>query len=209
MNECMPIVGRRMLCAVTVLFLFGTQAAAVKPKKKKAHSGPVFGTPEPIPGALRGTIYRLTTGSSHLPDFSRLRPSGVVYTTALDYILQPCDDEWFGIEYEGTFYVTKPGDYRFQLTADDGAQLFIDGKRMIDKDGVHAAEAGEEIVRLEAGGHKLRVPYFQGPRPYVALVLEVKPPGGKTRTFDTDDFQPPLGASGADAPESRPTVRRK
>jgi hypothetical protein len=105
--------------------------------------------------------------------------------------------------------VPKSGDYKFLLTADDGAQLFIDGKRIIDKDGVHAAETGEEIVRLEAGGHRLRVPYFQGPRPYVALVLEVKPPGGKTRTFDTDDFQPPLGASGADAPESRPTVRRK
>jgi hypothetical protein len=203
----MPIVGRRCFCAVALLLLLGAPAASVDLKKKKNHDGPAFGSQKPVHGALRGTVYRLIKGTSRLPDFTRLEPVGVVYTTYLDYPMQVYTDEWFAIDYEGDFYVTKAGKYHFALTSDDGARLFVDGKRIIDNDGIHAPETTEGSIRLEAGMHHLRVPYFQGPREYVALVLEVEPPGGKTRVFDTDDFPPPPPA--AVPLEERPTLKRK
>ena len=185
----MPIPGRRVFRALTLLLLLAAHAHSVDPKKKKANNGPVFGGRLPIPGSLRGVLYRLFRSTAVLPDFSRLRPVATYYTTSLNYPEQPFDDEWFAIVYDGAFQVAKPGRYRFELTCDDGAQLYIDGKRIIDLDGIHETESDYADVNLEAGVHRIRVPYFQGPRPYVALILEVQPPGGKKRVFNTDDFR--------------------
>jgi hypothetical protein len=57
------------------MFLLCNGAAAVKPKKKKVPNGLVFGSPATVPGALRGTVY----------------------TTNLDYGMQPFGEEWIGI----------------------------------------------------------------------------------------------------------------
>ena len=181
----MEFSNRCLFGIAALVLLSGVDAA--KPKKP---GGPVFGGPEPFAGALRGTVYRLPKNTSWLPDFSLLRPVGFVFTNVLDYPLRPYDDEWFGIDYEGQFYVIKSGRYNFWLTSDDGAQLYIDGKRIINNDGIHGEETEERPVVLEAGMHQLRVPYFQGPRPYISLILEVQVPGGKKRIFNTDEFRP-------------------
>jgi hypothetical protein len=188
-----------------ILVLLGTHGvlSAAEPKKI---NGPVFGGPTPIPGALRGSVYRLPRDTGALPNFATFKPVGTVYTTKLDYPLQNYGDEWFGIEYTGRFYVTAPGDYYFQLTVDDGAEVIIDGKTIVTIDGVHPVRTEEGRARLKAGWHDIRVPYFQGPVPYIALVLEVEPPSGKRRVFDVTEFQPPPDAV---SPDERPTLRRK
>ncbi len=187
-----------------ILALLATQTAIEAAEIKKP-AGPVFGSTTPAPGAFRGLVYRLPKNTSALPNFATFKPVGEVYTTRLNYPLQNYGDEWFGIDYTGRFYVTTPGDYYFQLTVDDGGQVKIDGKTVVANDGVHAAQTEEGRVRLTAGWHEMRVSYFQGPVPYIALVLEVEPPKGKRRIFDLIDFQPPPDAP---APESRPTLRR-
>jgi len=131
---------------------------------------------------------------------------GVLYTPRLDYQLQNYGDEWFGIEYTGRFYVTLAGDYYFQLTVDDGAEVIIDGKTIVSIDGVHPVRTEEGRARLKVGWHEIRIPFFQGPAPYIALVLEVEPPKGKRRIFDVTEFQP-SPESVEDVP--RPTIRRK
>ena len=202
----MPYLLGRLLCTAICIALFPASTIGAEPKKKKTN-GPVFGVPTapPIPNGFRGTVYRLSKGASWLPDFKTLRPVGELYTTSLNYPLRPYGDEWFAINYEARFYVRKAGTYTFVLGSDDGAQLHIDGKLIIDNDGVHEDRTKEREVVLDAGLHYLRVPYFQGPVPYVALVLEVQPPGGKKRIFDTDDFAVPV----AETPEERPTLKRK
>ena len=202
---CMPR-GPRPLLALASLLLLSLDTSAAEPKKRKPNSGPTFGSPTPLPGALRGTVYRLPKNTGALPDFRHLRPVGVLYTTALDYPIKPYGDEWFAIDYQGAFYITKPGKYYFRLTSDDGSQLFIDGKQIINNDGIHGDQTEEGSLRLETGSHQLRVAYFQGPVPYISLVLEVEPPRGKLRVFDTGDFQAP---SPAIAPDDRPTLKRK
>ena len=151
-------------------------------------------------------VYRLPRDTGALPNFVTFRPVGTVYTTKLDYELQEYGEEWFGIDYTGRFYVTVPGAYYFQLTVDDGAELIIDGKTIIHIDGVHPVRTEEGRASMKVGWHDIRVPYFQGPVPYIALVLEVEPPKGKRRMFDVTAFQRPMEAVPDD---QRPTVRRK
>ena len=101
--------------------------------------------------------------------------------------------EWFAIEYTGKFWIRKPGPYRFVLTSDDGSRLYIDGKLLIDNDGVHAPLAKSATIDLVPGPHSLRLPYFQGPKFQVALTLEVAPPGEGLQVFSTEEFRPPSG----------------
>ena len=70
--------------------------------------------------------------------------------------------------------------------------LYIDGQLIVDNDGVHSTEVRLGSIRLAGGMHTMRVPYFQGPRETVALMLEVAGPGEQPRIFSTDEFKPPV-----------------
>ena len=83
--------------------------------------------------------------------------------------------EWFAIDYRGRIMLPQAGTYLFRLTSDDGSRLHIDGREVIDNDGVHGPDWKEAEVTLAAGIHDVRVQYFQGPREDVALVLEWGP----------------------------------
>ena len=80
---------------------------------------------------------------------------------------------------------------RDALTSDDGAQLYIDNELIINNDGIHTVQGEDGSTKLARGWHDIRVPYSQGSEPYVSLILEVEPPGGRKGTFDMDDFRPP------------------
>src|SRR5215831_19184956 len=159
-----------------------------------------FGTTVVDLSGLEGRIYFLDPSTQKLPDFSHRHAVGSVYTTMLNVWPQPFSEgfpnitdrfEWFGIEYTGKFWVEIPGQYRFSLLSDDGAKLRIDGKLVINNDGVHAAFAASAAATLTRGSHSIRVDYFQGPRFTVALVLAIARPGEAWRIFDTRDFKPP------------------
>lgn len=161
----------------------------------------VFGTTVVIPSGLKGDIYHLPDSTRSLAELANRKPVGSIYTSALN--VRPQDFsigfpgvterfEWFAIDYSGRFWVEKPGLYRFRLVSDDGAILYIDGQMVVDNDGVHSPEVRRGSIRLDGGIHTIRVPYFQGPRDTVALLLEVAGPGeDHPRVFSTDEFKPP------------------
>ena len=163
-------------------------------------STPVFGTTVVIPSGLRGQIYNIGHRTKRLPDFAKMKPVGVIYTSMLNVPLQDFKRgfpgvtkryEWFAIDYAGRFWIEQPGDYTFSLLADDGARLYIDDQLVVDNDGIHMAQTKEARVTLAGGIHRIGVGYFQGPRYQVALVLMVTPPSGIPRVFSTDEFKPP------------------
>jgi outer membrane protein OmpA-like peptidoglycan-associated protein len=167
---------RSLASAAGALCLLAASAAAAQ---DNPHA---FGTAGNTPFALKGQIYYLEEGADHLPDFTRLRPVGTISTTTLNVPDQSFEQgfpgvtdrfEWFAIDYRGAFAVPAPGMYRFRLTSDDGSRLIIDGRQVIDNDGVHAPDAVDDSVRLDEGVHSIEVQYFQGPRFQVALVLEM------------------------------------
>jgi hypothetical protein len=161
----------------------------------------VFGTTVVIPSGLKGDIYHVPERSQSLSVLQTLKPVGSIYTSTLSVPPQHFTlgfpgvterFEWFAIDYNGRFWIEKPGVYRFRLTSDDASMLYIDGLLAIDSDGIHSAIARRCSIRLSGGLHKIRVSYMQGPRDGVALTLEVAGPGdGEPRIFSTEEFKPP------------------
>jgi hypothetical protein len=89
-----------------------------------------------------------------------------------------------------------PISYHFRITddrpeLDDGALLEIDGKRVIDIDGIHPGKTGAGEITLVKGAHMMHIPYFNGPRAAV-LMLYVEAPGGTITLFNTRSFPPRL-----------------
>lgn len=159
--------------------------------------GQEFGTQKEILFALKGQIYLLEQGTPRLPDFSQLKPVGVIHATKLNITPRSFESgfpgvtsrfEWFAIDYHGQFVIEKAGNYLFRLTSDDGAKLFIDDRLVIDNDGLHPHSSKEAAVQLSQGIHKIRVPYFQGPRFEIALVLEVARQGEAYGIFSTEEM---------------------
>jgi choice-of-anchor C domain-containing protein len=151
-----------------------------------------FGSTTPLASALRGDIYFLESDTSRLPDFKQLRPVGTVYATELNITPRGFSTgfpgvtnrfEWFGIVYNGAFLIDRAGPYQFRVTSDDGAKVFIDGRLVVDNDGLHAPATRVGSVVLQPGRHHIQVQYYQGPRTYIALVLEMAKEGEPYKIF--------------------------
>ncbi|MBT8478809.1 MAG: family 20 glycosylhydrolase, partial [Gemmatimonadetes bacterium] len=86
-------------------------------------------------------------------------------------------DEGFGLLYGGYLRVPFDGVYVFELTSDDGSQLYIDEQLVIDHDGHHSASPKTGAIGLAKGHHRFRALYFQGGGGR-ELVLRVRRRGG-------------------------------
>jgi hypothetical protein len=125
-----------------------------------------FGTTVAANSGFRGDIYDLKPGTRRLPDFSKLKPIGAIYTPYLCVPPRSFDEgfpgvterfEWFAIDYNGRFWVSTPGRYRFTLASDDGSILYIDGHKVIQNDHQHPVIEKATSVKLKAGAHAIRV----------------------------------------------------
>ena len=67
----------------------------------------------------------------------------------------------FGVQVVGDINVKTGGSYTFDLSADDGAVLFIDGQEVVNNDGLHAYNTRSTTVDLDPGEHSIEVRYFE------------------------------------------------
>ena len=159
-------------------------------EKKRTLIGDIraFGAATPGENAFCGDVYELPQTATSVDEFAEVDPVASLYTNTLNVPNQDItrmggipgvtySSLWFGIDYYGKFYVTKPGKYRFELQSDDGSRLEIDNQLLINLDGVHPVTQGIAKTTLSAGWHSIHVPYFQGPPISLALVLRIQPPG--------------------------------
>jgi hypothetical protein len=63
-----------------------------------------------------------------------------------------------------------PGVYRFSVTGDDGVRLYVDGNLLINKWFTQGATTYTADVTLLAGPHNVKLEYFEGGGPAVALL---------------------------------------
>lgn len=166
---------------------------------ENAGKNPVFGSKEKLSFSLQGNIYYLRSNTYRLPDFSKLKPVGTIFTKELNIPEQDFDKgfpgvtdrfEWFAIDYTGQFIVKKKEKFRFRLNSDDGSKLFIDGRLVINNDGGHPPRAIEGEILLKSGMHKIEVQYFQGPKMGIALVLEIAREGKDFAILNMDSLAP-------------------
>jgi len=158
-----------------------------------------FGTKDPGLLNLKGTIYYLSEATAEMPaDIEKMKAQGLVYTDKLDIPTREFTEgfpgvtdrfEWFGLIYMGTFEIAKRGVYKWKLESDDGSRLWIDGREIINNDGVHGMNAMEMEQELDQGRHAIKVWYFQGPATELGLRLLITVPGDDAeKIFSLKDF---------------------
>ncbi|QHS63884.1 family 20 glycosylhydrolase [Chitinophaga agri] len=84
----------------------------------------------------------------------------------------------FGAKITGYIDVPETAIYSFFLTADDGANLYIQGDKVVDNDGWHAPVQKSGQVALQKGLHPFEIKFVEGGGGYT-LKLEYRVNGGK------------------------------
>lgn len=148
--------------------------------------------------AIIAQVYPLPEDTQKLPDFSNLMPIGDdVCITQLNITERQFTEgfpgvpelfEWFGLDMYFNVNVPSSGTYTFTLKSDDGAQLFIDGQKVVDNDGLHATKEVSANKYLSKGMHSFHIKYYQGPRYHIALELFWKVPGANNRSYIPESY---------------------
>jgi alpha-L-fucosidase len=126
-----------------------------------------FRTVTPAPAdvvtGLEPGLWRESFGGDweKLPDFDQLSPRNRELAQAISVpMLGDRPEEKVGLRYTGYLNVPADGVYRFDLNSDDGAKLWIDGKLVVDADGLHAAQSYIGEAALAKGPHRFALVYF-------------------------------------------------
>ena len=71
--------------------------------------------------------------------------------------------DYFVLRADGSLVLAQPGVYEFKLISDDGSELWIAGKQVIDHGGLHSATA--KTGRVEANTQGAETPCIEGGSP--------------------------------------------
>ena len=116
------------------------------------------------PADLSNLTFKVYQGKwGALPDFSKLKHSkdGSLPKGLMDIKASEMSDN-FAMVFEGDLNVQKDGSYTFILSSDDGAKLYIDGKEIINNDGVHPpSKVHKKKIKLSKGAVKFKVEFFE------------------------------------------------
>jgi mono/diheme cytochrome c family protein len=98
-----------------------------------------------------------------LEEFEKRKPraEGTVEGFRIDVPERKVDDG-FAFKFTGAVKVPQDGRYTFFVSSDDGTRLFLDGKQIIENDGIHGEGRKSATVDLKAGEHPITVTYFEG-----------------------------------------------
>lgn len=180
-------------------FNYAQNKLSEKPKTT-VKSDSNFGNTQEYVNNLAGEIFLLPEHTQKLPDFSKLRSVGKIYTNQLNIHKQPFYKgfpgvtkrvEYFAIQYKGNFYVPESCKMCFSLKSDDGSKLLINDTLVINNDYLHVFKGKENCIELNKGLQKIEVQYFQGPKFDLGLVLQYKIQNeAKYKLFDVVEFSP-------------------
>ena len=107
---------------------------------------------------VRYTYYEGTF--SRVDDIRGERPvaTGILPEPSIDGAPQ---EDHFAYRFEGLIRIPEQGVWEFATKSDDGSVLLIDGRRVVDNDGSHAAVTATGRVALAAGLHRFELLYFE------------------------------------------------
>jgi predicted alpha/beta superfamily hydrolase len=97
-----------------------------------------------------------------MPDFTRLKAvkEGIADSSfSLEKLPAGSD---FACVFEGYLKIDKEGYYNFALCSSDGSKFFINGREIINNDGLHGSDWYKSyVVPLQKGFYPVRLEYFQ------------------------------------------------
>ena len=151
-----------------------------------------------MPGhGLIGEVFVPGSRIFQMPNFDQLRPISTFITANLDvptrsYAIgfsmpdRQSITENFAIRFRAELKINTPAVYTFELSSDDGSQLYINGKLVVDNDGIHGTVSEQGSIKLERGFHPVEIRYFQGPRYRIALQWFYQPPNSSKKIVPSD-----------------------
>ena len=98
-----------------------------------------------------------------LPDFNKLmiEQKGEIPDGLIDPTIAGREND-YGFVFEGTLDVPNAGTYTFSLDSDDGSRLSVNGKVVLEMDGIRGLSGYQHApVTLKSGIAKVRLDYFQ------------------------------------------------
>jgi hypothetical protein len=166
-----------------------------------------FGKPGPSYNGLIGEVFAAGADLDAMPDFSSLGdPIGLIAAGPIDIPAGRFEQGFsgpngtvntnFAVRFTGSLNVVEEAEYELCINSDDGSRLYLEDTLVVDND--HASEAREtcELVYLESGEYMLRMEYFQGTDPGVALSLSWSINGAEKVVIPADAlFRPENPAS--------------
>lgn len=149
-------------------------------------------------------LSRLVPGQT--PNISRIEPR-LDFDTEAGRGIEGLESTFLTM-VDGWIEAPVSGRYRFRLTSDDGSRLDLDGKTLIDHDGLHASTAEEAEVELTQGSHPFLLQHFQCYGGW-SLRLEWKPPGAEQFALvPTSALRCPAGEVRVTAPGTKRILKR-
>ena len=186
-----------------------TASDEVRLTVKPADNNPPKPTPSPSPSpsptpptsSKNGLRYKYYEGSwTALPNFASqsARKQGIV--SNFDLGVRERSDH-FGVVFTGSIDIKSSGAYTFYTKSDDGSKLYIDGKQVVDNDGLHGPRENSGKITLSAGMHRIEVQFFERT---IGEVLEVRyaGPGISKQRIPSGVLYPDEGSA---APSPKPS----
>jgi len=87
----------------------------------------------------------------------------------------------FAVQFTGTITISEKGLWRFYTNSDDGSDLYIKGKRVVNNDGLHGMKTRSGFVFLDKGDHDIKVRCFERSGGY-GLIVYWRGPGVPSQT---------------------------
>ncbi|MFD1157175.1 PA14 domain-containing protein [Roseovarius aestuarii] len=98
------------------------------------------------------------------------------YTNSSNSFWDGGSRDTFGVQITGNIEVEEGGVFNFHIGGDDGVVLYVDGKEVVDNDGLHGYRTRSGEVELEPGAHVIEVRYFEN-YGHAGLKVEWEGPG--------------------------------
>ena len=120
-----------------------------------------FSRPVAASASVPGVRYAYYEGEfSRVADIERGRcvSTGCMAEPSIADAPQP---DHFAYVFEGLIRIPQRGVWEFTTRSDDGSVLWVDGRKVVDNDGSHAAVSATGRIALEAGLHAYRLLYFE------------------------------------------------
>jgi hypothetical protein len=108
--------------------------------------------------------YFSTIDWSGAPARTRLDPEISTLQLSRAWGFRPPDT--YSVRWSGYLFVDRAGIYRFRTTSDDGSELYVDGRIVVENGDARGLVARDGRVRLESGPHMVVLLYSQAGGPY-------------------------------------------